>query len=268
MKKPRGVLIAGNWKMNHGPTETDRFFSQLRTLESSALSSRTRQALVAGDLSGWIIPPSLSLSAANAAKGALPFPLTVAAQNAHWQRSGAFTGEISGPMLTEIGIHAVLVGHSERRRFFGETDETAKKRAESLLDQNFSVIFCVGETRAEREAGRTQEVLKCQIREGIPATATKQLIVAYEPVWAIGTGLSATVEQAEEAHQLIRDLLIEQLGGDAARRTPILYGGSVTPDNAPALLASETIDGALVGGASLKPEGFLALLEAGGKALG
>lgn len=183
---------------------------------------------------------------------------------------GAFTGEVSGPMLQEIGISTVLVGHSERRQYFGETDESVRKRSESLLAQGFKVILCIGETRTEREQNQTQEILKRQLQGALPEAGkgaasylNGQLVLAYEPVWAIGTGLTATPAQAEEAHQFIRELMIQRFGAEAAQKTPILYGGSVTPENVDSLLACPNVDGALVGGASLKPDGFLRLLASG-----
>jgi len=261
--KSRGVYIAGNWKMNHGPAEAERF---LKCFQS--------YSLVPG-LEACVIPPAVSISAAvTAAKST---PLTVAAQNAHWEKQGAFTGELSGPLLKEVGVETSLVGHSERRQYFGETDESARRRTESLLDQGFRVILCVGETRAERESGKTTEVLLRQLGAVFKAPGegaathlgapTNPLIIAYEPVWAIGTGLTATPAQAEEAHQIIRKFLWERFGMEASGRTRVLYGGSVTPENIASLLACPNIDGALVGGASLKPESFQALLDAGKKAL-
>ncbi len=257
--KPRGVLIAGNWKMNHGLKATEEFFRALK--KPSAARDSVQAAL---------FPPMTSLAHAHSLAAKAPFPIHVGAQNVHWEKSGAFTGEISGAMLSELGISWALVGHSERRQYFGETDETARKRTESLLAQGFRVVLCVGETRAEREANRTLEVLTRQLAGAIPeagkgaaAYLDGRLVIAYEPVWAIGTGLTASPQQAEEAHQQIRKLLWDRFGMDAAGRTPVLYGGSVTPENVDSLLACPNVDGALVGGASLKPEGFMALLEAG-----
>jgi triosephosphate isomerase len=270
-RKPRGVLIAGNWKMNHGAAATRGFFSEIskQKLSHSALSS-----LSAGELRAWAFPPMLSLQEALEAAKSAGFPFHIGAQNVHWDKSGAFTGEVSGPMAAEIGIKHALTGHSERRQYFGETSETAYKRTESLLAQGFQVILCVGETRKEREAGRTFDVLNEQLTIGLGVNDGKissfldgRLIIAYEPVWAIGTGLTATPEQAEEAHQMIRKFLWDRFGLESSGRTPVLYGGSVTPENADSLLSCANIDGALVGGASLKPAGFAALLEAGARAL-
>jgi triosephosphate isomerase len=169
--------------------------------------------------------------------------IAVAAQNVHWEPEGAFTGEISAPMLRELGVYGAIVGHSERRQYFGETDETTAKRARAALDAGLSVIVCVGETGAEREAGETEDVLRRQLSV---LEAEDNLVIAYEPVWAIGTGKTATPEMAEEAHALIKSLL----------DVPVLYGGSVKPENAAEILAQPAVDGALVGGASLDVESF------------
>ncbi len=271
MPKSRGVLIAGNWKMNHGPTSTREFFAQLGSGWTSQLSSETFTALSSGKLKVCLFPPSLNLKPAQEACGNLPIDL--GAQNVHWEKSGAFTGEISGPMLKELGVTTALVGHSERRQYFGETDETARKRAESLLEQGFRVILCIGETQKERESGQTLAILTRQLSSAFPDRThgcskhlNGNLILAYEPVWAIGTGLTATPEQAEAAHALIRGYLRDHLGARAAEKTAILYGGSVTPENIASLLACPNIDGALVGGASIKPGSVLSLVNAGGQA--
>ena len=264
MSKPRGVLVAGNWKMNSTRAETEIFFSSLATHSSW---KKSESALTSMKLRAVIFPPMLSLETAQRAVGHASLLIDIGAQNVHWEKRGAFTGEISGPMLQEIGLKWALVGHSERRQYFGETDETAKKRTESLLEQGFHVILCVGETRVERETGQTEAVITRQLNAvlGQPMMRflTGTLIIAYEPVWAIGTGLTATPAQAEEAHALIRALLKNRFGASAAELTTLLYGGSVTPDNMDSLLACPNIDGALVGGASLKIDGFAALIMAG-----
>jgi len=271
--KSRGILIAGNWKMNHSLKETEGFFSEIKALTtqgSPILDAEAIQTIESGKVQACLIPPMLSLQYTQTLTQGVSFPLSIACQNAHWEKKGAFTGEVSGPMLQEIGISTVLVGHSERRQYFGETDESVRKRTESLLAQGFKVILCIGETRAEREQNQTQEVLKRQLQGALPEAnkgaasyLNGQLVFAYEPVWAIGTGLTATPAQAEEAHQFIRELMIQRFGTEAAQKTPILYGGSVTPENIDSLLACANVDGALVGGASLKPEGFLRLLASG-----
>jgi triosephosphate isomerase len=176
--------------------------------------------------------------------------IAVAAQNVHWEPEGAFTGEVSAPMLRELGVYGVIVGHSERRQLFGETDEGVGKRARAALDAGLSVIACVGETEAEREAGETEDVLRRQVSV---LEAEDNLVVAYEPVWAIGTGKTATPEIAQEAHAFIKGLL----------DVPVLYGGSVKPENAGELLGQPDVDGALVGGASLDVESFAAICLAG-----
>ena len=268
---PRGIFIAGNWKMNHDQKATDLFFSELRSKWKSTLSQETLTAIQKQDLRIALFPPFLSLERAKKAtdKQAIEgLPILIGAQNGHWAESGAFTGEISGPMLKEMNIPLVLIGHSERRQYFGETNVTVRKRSEALLAHGFSIIFCIGETREEREKGKTQEILLRQLEEGLPTTLIqKRFFIAYEPVWAIGTGLTATPEQAEEAHKIIRKFLWEKFDMEKAAQTPLLYGGSVTPENASSLLSRPNVDGALVGGASLKPESFLALIEAGSHAL-
>jgi triosephosphate isomerase (TIM) len=275
MKKSRGILIAGNWKMNHRIHETAQYLLDLQRLWGTNLKPSTSQALQEGRLKACLIPPFLSLQqAVDVSRRAPTQAVFIAAQNAHWEKLGAYTGEISGPMLQEIGISTVLIGHSERRQYFGETDKTVRLRARSLLEQGFTIILCIGETRAQREAGETNAVLTKQLQavfedtqKGVAQFFNGRVILAYEPIWAIGTGLTATPEQAKQAHHLIRKYLKENLTPEAAEQTPILYGGSVTPKSISDLLACSNIDGALVGGASLKVEDFLALIEAGGQAL-
>jgi triosephosphate isomerase (TIM) len=229
------MLIAGNWKMYKGPEETADFCRHLR--------ERPRPAEV--DI--VICPPYASL--ATAVQILAGTDVAVAAQNVHWEPEGAFTGEVSAQMLRELGVYGAIVGHSERRQYFGETDETVGKRARAALDAGLSVIACVGETEAEREAGETEDVLRRQVSV---LEHDENLVVAYEPVWAIGTGKTATTELAQEAHAFIKSLL----------DVPVLYGGSVKPDNAAELLAQPDVDGALVGGASLDVDSFLAICRA------
>ena len=222
------MLVAGNWKMFKGTSETLAFFDAFETPSGVEVV---------------VCPPFTSLSLA-AGRG-----IPVYAQNVHWAPEGAFTGEISAPMLLELGVEGALVGHSERRQFFGETDETVRRRCEAALEAGLRVIACVGETEAEREAGETEAVLTRQV-SAIPRHDA--LVLAYEPVWAIGTGKTATPELAQAAHQLIKDL----------HPTRVLYGGSVKPENAAELMAQPAIDGALVGGASLEPGSFAAICRA------
>jgi triosephosphate isomerase len=227
------VLIAGNWKMYKGPAETAEFCIELK---------RRLDDLEGVDVA--ICPPFTSLAVAVQILAGTE--IAVAAQNVHWEPEGAFTGEVSAPMLRELGVYGAIVGHSERRQYFGETDETVAKRAKAALEAGLSVIACVGETETEREAGETEDVLRRQVSvlEG-----EDNLVVAYEPVWAIGTGKTATPEQAQEAHAFIKSLL----------NVPVLYGGSVKPENAGELTELPDVDGALVGGASLDVESFAAI---------
>jgi triosephosphate isomerase (TIM) len=229
------VLIAGNWKMFKGPDETASFCRALR-----------EQELPEG-VDVAVCPPAVSLQAA--VQTLADTDLAVCAQNVHWEAEGAFTGEISAAMLQELGVYGTLVGHSERRQHFGETDETVAKRAAAALEAGLWVIACVGETEAEREAGETEAVLRRQVSV---LEAHDRLVVAYEPVWAIGTGRTATPEIAQQAHAFVRSLL----------DVPVLYGGSVKPDNAAELLALPDVDGALVGGASLDVDSFVAICRA------
>jgi triosephosphate isomerase (TIM) len=219
------VIIAGNWKMFDGPDPV------------------TLRDALAG-LDHVVAPPYVHLRACVQAG------LTTYAQNVHWADEGAFTGEISPRMLLDLGVAGAIVGHSERRQYFGETDEGVARRSTSALDHGLKVIACVGETEQEREEGETEEVLRRQV--GV-LDKHDDLVIAYEPVWAIGTGKTATPEIAEEAHAFIKSLL----------DVPVLYGGSVKPDNAAELLAQPSVDGALVGGASLDVESFVQLCRAG-----
>jgi triosephosphate isomerase len=228
-------LIAGNWKMFKGPGETLEFCS---AFESPA------------GVDAVLCPPFVSLAAA------VESGHTVFAQNVHWADDGAFTGEISAPMLLELGVSGAIVGHSERRQYFGETDETVARRTVAALRHGLRVIACVGESLEERESGQMDLVLRLQVETiADVAGAHEGLVIAYEPVWAIGTGQTATPEQAREVHAFIKGLL----------DVPVLYGGSLKPDNAEELLAQEGVDGALVGGASLDVESFTAICQAAAK---
>jgi triosephosphate isomerase len=221
------VLIAGNWKMFKTRAETATFCDAFRTPQGVDVV---------------VCPPYTSLSDVVASG------LTTYAQNVHWTDDGAFTGEVSARMLLELGVAGSIIGHSERREYFGETDETAWSRAEHALGAGLSVIYCVGEVEAEREAGHTEEVLRRQLSV---LRAHERLVIAYEPVWAIGTGRTATAEQAQEAHSFIKSLC----------DVPVLYGGSVKPENAEELLGCSDVDGALVGGASLEVDSFTAICQ-------
>ncbi len=222
------MLVAGNWKMFKGPADTVAF------LDAFAPPP---------DVDVVVCPPYTSLGAA-VGRG-----IPVYAQNVHWAPEGAFTGEISAAMLLELGVEGAIVGHSERRQYFAETDDTVRQRCEAALAAGLRVIACVGETEGEREAGDTEAVLRRQIA-AIPVHDA--LVIAYEPIWAIGTGKTATPEMAQEAHETIK----------ALHDTWVLYGGSVKPENAAELMAQPAVDGALVGGASLEPEWFAAICRA------
>jgi triosephosphate isomerase (TIM) len=230
------VLIAGNWKLHKGPAEADAFCRELKA----------RLAGLEG-VDVAVCPPYVSLEAA--VRALAETDIAVLAQNVHWAENGAFTGEVAPHMLSEIGVYGTLVGHSERRQLFGETDESVRRRVEAALEAGLWVIACVGELEEERERGETEEVLRRQVSVLEPH---QNLVVAYEPVWAIGTGRTATPEQAQGAHAFIRTLI----------DVPVLYGGSVKPDNAAELLSQPDVDGALVGGASLDVEPFATICEA------
>jgi triosephosphate isomerase len=247
----RTRFVCGNWKMHKTAAEARALLAELRGLAEAT----------AGEVEVAVAPPFTALAAAaEALRGSR---IQLAAQDVHWEAQGAFTGEVSAPMLAEAGCRHVIVGHSERRQLFGETDEAVGKKAGAVLAAGMRPIVCVGETLAEREAGRTLEVVGRQVRgglAGIPGSALAALAVAYEPVWAIGTGKTATAAQAQEVHAAIRALLRE-LGGAAADQIRIQYGGSVKPDNAAELMAQPDVDGALVGGASLKAGDFSQIVK-------
>lgn len=231
------MLIAANWKMYKGPAETAEFCLALREAELDGVEV--------------VVCPSFT-SLAVAVQLLAGTEIAVAAQNVHWEPEGAYTGEISPSMLRELGVYGAIVGHSERRQFFGETDESVARRAQGALEAGLFVIACVGETEEERERGATEDVLRRQVSV---LEADDNLVVAYEPVWAIGTGKTATPELAQEAHAFVKTLL----------DVPVLYGGSVKPGNADELLSQPDVDGALVGGASLDLESFLAICLAGSR---
>ena len=222
------MLIAGNWKMHKTPSETEAFCAAFDPPDGVDVV---------------ICPPFTSL------REAVAGGLTVYAQNVHWEEEGAYTGEVAAAMLLELGVEGAIVGHSERRQHFGETDETVAKRARHALGAGLAVIACVGETEAEREADETDDVLRRQVGVLEPR---ERLVVAYEPVWAIGTGKVATPEQAQQAHALIKSML----------DVPVLYGGSCKPENVEPVFGQPDVDGALVGGASLDVDSFTAICQA------
>ncbi len=249
----RRCFVCGNWKMNKTATETAAL---LRDLRGAVSMVRDRVEIA-------VAPPFTALD--RAAKALEGSNIALAAQNCHAEASGAFTGEVSADMLKDLGVQYVILGHSERRQLFGETDDGVNKKVGAVLKAGMLPIVCVGETLQEREAGRTLDVVSTQVRgslKGFSAADGARFVVAYEPVWAIGTGKTATSRQAQEVHAHIRGLLTELWGGDAAGQVRIQYGGSVKPDNAGELLGQADIDGALVGGASLKVADFSAIVKA------
>ena len=251
----RTSLIAGNWKMFKTVAETVSFINELRDLIKP----------VSG-VDIVVAPPFTAVhAAAQAARGA---SIGIASQDLYWEREGAFTGEVSAAMVKEAGAAFAIVGHSERRRLFGETDSHVNRKTMAAIGAGLTPIVCVGETLEEREGGAMLEVLDRQIKDGLDQVSPEQIgkmVVAYEPVWAIGTGRTATAAQAGEAHAHIRKRLRQWFGADAADRCRVLYGGSVKPDNIRELIGEEDVDGALVGGASLDARGFAEIVTRSGR---
>ena len=248
----RRTVIAGNWKMNMTPAEATAFINEIKPM-------------VAGKDNCDIIfcAPYVTIAAAmEAAKGS---NIVIGAENVHFAAKGAYTGEISAEMLKSIGVDTVIIGHSERRQYFGETDETVNLRTKAALAAGLRVILCMGEVKEQRVAGITNEVCAMQIKldlAGVSAEDMKKVVIAYEPVWAIGTGLTATPEQAEETCAAIREVLVELYGEEVAEATTIQYGGSMNEGNAAELLAKPNVDGGLIGGASLVAKKFTAIVDA------
>jgi triosephosphate isomerase (TIM) len=247
----RTKLIAANWKMYKTPDQACEFMSAFLPL----VVGHQRDEIC-------ICPPAVDIAAVvEAAKGT---GISVGAQDMFWEKEGAYTGEISAGMLKGAGCTHVIIGHSERRQYFGETDDTVNRKVEVALEAGLTPIMCIGEVIEEREAGLTDEVLRRQVTRGLSGISGRKaakLVIAYEPVWAIGTGKTATPQIAEEAHSVIRAELVNVMGREVAEKLRILYGGSVKPENASALMTQEDIDGALVGGASLKPDSFAAIVK-------
>ena len=244
----RDIIIVGNWKMNKNNAETKAFFEEVDGV------AKTDKGLY-----GVGVPFTDLRTALDNAEN-----LIVAAENCHFEDSGAFTGEVSVPMLEELGVKYCIIGHSERRQMFGDTDETVNKNAKKLLDAGITPILCIGETEAEYDAGKTKDVITAQLNgslKDIPAEAYENIVIAYEPIWAIGTGKSASVEIAEDCCKLVRDVVRDMVGDEAADKVRIQYGGSVKPGNIVEYMAQEDIDGALIGGASLKPDSFIEIIE-------
>jgi triosephosphate isomerase len=248
MRKP---VMAGNWKMFKTPSETSAFFEKFRPLVANAAHCDV-----------VICPPFTSLAAA--VQAVKDTNIRVGAQNIAWAKEGAFTGEVSGPMICATGATHAIIGHSERRQYFCETDETVLKRTQAALDFGIAPIVCIGERLEDREGGRTEAVLTTQFQSGIAGLTEQQfarIVIAYEPVWAIGTGRTATPEMAADAHRVVRALVRGKFGKAAGDAIRILYGGSVKPDNVKSLMAQPEIDGVLVGGASLDPSGFASIVN-------
>ena len=246
----RHPFIAGNWKMFKTVHEAVVYVKEFRRLVKDI-----------EDVEIVVAPTFTAVHAC--AEAARNTRVGIAAQNLHWEREGAFTGEISGPMIKEAGAEYVIIGHSERRTLFGETDETVNRKVRAAIAANLIPIVCIGETLAEREAGATMSVLDRQIKAGFDAITGEQvgaLVIAYEPVWAIGTGRTATADQAQEAHAHIRQRLRQWFGGAAADECHVIYGGSVKPDNTKELVGQPDVDGALVGGASLDIKSFFEIV--------
>ena len=250
-KSVRKAIIAGNWKMNKTPNEAKELLSQITPLVKDA------------DCDVIACVPYVDLQVAlEATQGT---NVKIGAENCHWAKSGAFTGEISADMLKAMGIEYVIIGHSERRQYFGETDVTVNQRVRAALDAGLTVILCVGELLSEREQGITAETVSLQTKvalQGVTADELKRIVIAYEPVWAIGTGLTATADQAEEVCAIIRQVLADLYCAECAQGVTIQYGGSMNDANAAELLSKENVDGGLIGGASLVAEKFAAIVKA------
>ena len=257
----RKPIFAANWKMNKGASETEDFVK-------SFLSKLQGQDIPCDIV---IAPPFISLPKLadllhNANAGQNAHAIQIAAQNCSEHDSGAYTGEISVMMLREFYVHYVILGHSERRSIYGETDQVINAKMKKARETNLKPIFCIGETLQEREAGKLESVLRTQVTEGLKGLTDKDMaetVIAYEPVWAIGTGVTATTDQAQEAHAFVRSLIEELYGKDIASKIRIQYGGSVKPGNAAELMACPDIDGALIGGAALEPQSFLEVIQNG-----
>ena len=248
----RKKIIAGNWKMNVKPSETAALVKEI----AEATKDYANVDIVC-------CTPAIDIPASvEACKGT---QVEAGAENAHWEASGAYTGEISTGMLVDAGVKYVIIGHSERRQYFGETDDTVNKRTRAVIAAGLTAIVCIGETLEEREAGKLNEVIERQMNVGlkdVSAADCDRLVIAYEPVWAIGTGKTATPDQAQEVHALIRETLAKLVGAETAETVRIQYGGSMKPGNAAELLAKKDIDGGLIGGAALKAADFAGIIAA------
>jgi triosephosphate isomerase len=250
-KQLRKAVIAGNWKMNKTPAEAKVLVEGIKPLVKDAKCGVV------------VCVPYVDLSTVLEATNGTN--IGVGAENCHWENSGAFTGEISAPMLTSMGVQYVIIGHSERRTYFGETDKTVNKRIRAALDAGLNVILCVGESLEQREQGITKELVAMQTKialGGVTKEEMKKIIIAYEPIWAIGTGKTATAQQANEVCAAIRSTVASLYGKGTANALTVQYGGSMNPKNAAELLAQPDVDGGLIGGASLRPADFAAIVKA------
>ena len=246
-------FIGGNWKMNHGPTEARAFVDTFSKLYEPA-----------DDRTVVFFPPAISITEFSRAAARRP-DLRLGVQDVFWEKNGAYTGSISAPIAADAGAEFALAGHSERRHIFGDSDEDVARKVEAIATAGLVPVLCIGGLLDQRERGEMEQVVRRQLEVGLSGLSAEMVlgtVIAYEPVWAIGTGLTATPEDASAVHQLIRQLLIDLSGGDRGREIPIIYGGSVKPGNIMNLLAAPEIDGALVGGASLKPDDFAAICQA------
>ena len=253
-KATRKAVIAGNWKMNKTPSEATALINEMKPLVAGA------------DCEVILCVPFIDIAAATeAAKGS---NIKIGAENVHFKASGAYTGEVSAQMLVEAGVEYVVVGHSERRQYFGETDQTVNLRSLAALEAGLKPIICVGETLEQRELGYTETLLKYQTKmalTNVTAEQLKNVVIAYEPVWAIGTGVTATADQADEGNGFVRAAIAEAYGKDAAEGVTVQYGGSMNAKNADELVAKVNVDGGLIGGASLKAPDFAAIVKAASK---
>ena len=251
-KAKREVVIAGNWKMNKTPAEAKALIEELKPMVEGKNGCKIVLCVPYVDIGA-------AVEAANGSE------IKIGAENVHFEASGAYTGEISANMLTECGVEYVIIGHSERRQYFGETDETVNLRTKAAIASGLTAIVCVGEVKEQRISGITDEIVAMQVKldlAGLSAEDMKKVIIAYEPVWAIGTGLTATPEQADETCGVIRSTLAKLYGDEVAESTVIQYGGSMNAKNAAELLAKPNVDGGLIGGASLKPADFTVIVDA------
>ena len=254
-RRYRKTIIAGNWKMNKTPSETKAFAEQFK-----AILPKTKWCDIV------VCVPTVDLSAA--VRAFKDSRIAVGAENVYFEKSGAYTGEISADMLADLGVRYVIVGHSERRALFGETDEIVNKKVLAALEAGLNPIICVGESLAQREMGVTMELIALQVKSalaGVSAEQMRRCVIAYEPIWAIGTGKTATADQAEEVCAAIRKVVGELYGADAAKALTVQYGGSMNPKNAEELLSKPDVDGGLIGGASLKADQFAVIVEAATK---